>query len=208
MEMRRAALIAEGLPANEVEHIMGAEAVSGGAGGGRQNALATLVAMGARVEATAGGQDAEHARLQERKRLQRSVDAFLQKHQGVEKFQTDGVEVHAREKLGVRIRSAHEVARETEITRVGGTAFARSVANLERAREARDRYRQWMRSTEGHAFLEQAELVEGEGEEVLELDEGDEREMQLGQGVAENGAADEVEEDANDDDDASEMSAA
>ena len=65
-----------------------------------------------------------------------------------------------------------------------------------------------MRSTEGHAFLEQAELVEGEGEEVLELDEGDEREMQLGQGVAENGAADEVEEDANDDDDASEMSAA
>ena len=48
----------------------------------------------------------------------------------------------------------------------------------------------------------------GEGEEVLELDEGDEREMQLGQGVAENGAADEVEEDANDDDDASEMSAA
>ena len=47
----------------------------------------------------------------------------------------------------MRLKSAHEIARETEKERVGGTTVARSVANVKRAREARERFKEWQRKS-------------------------------------------------------------
>lgn len=135
---RRAALLAEGFDESEVDERMQLEQVSGGGGGGRANPLALLISVGARVEPSAGGDSAEAVKLQERRRMQRNVDQYLMRAEGVEKFRNeDGKPPQG------RVQTAHEVARMTALTPVGGETRAREVANVPRAKEARNLFRKW-----------------------------------------------------------------
>ena len=117
---RRLALIAEGFDEKEVDERMEIEgAGGGGGGGGKQNALATLIAVGANVEGKRGGASEENALLQERRRLQRNVDAYLKTSEGIEKFKGDAKPSgagKARDATGGRIKTASEVATETSHT--------------------------------------------------------------------------------------------
>jgi hypothetical protein len=200
-QQRRASLLAEGFDASEVDERMSIEQTSGGGGKGRPNALALLISIGARVEATAGGSSQEAAQLQERRRLQRNVDAYLLKSVGVEKFRADGRPASRDPVSGGRRKTAHEVAKET--TSYGGERHKRKVANVRVARDARMLYRKWKRThgdggrrnsdfraktsaiTEGtdalselqkEAAAEQGEAAEDEDDEVEEGEEGDEDE--------------------------------
>jgi len=137
---RRASLLAEGFDPSEVDERMQIEQTSGGGGRTRPNALALLVSLGARVEPTGGGSSQEHAQLQDRRRLQRNVDAYLSKSVGVEKYRSD--KPSGRDHvLGGRRKTAHEVARDT--TSFGGEQHRRLSANVQVAREARVLYRKW-----------------------------------------------------------------
>jgi len=143
---RRAALLAEGMDPNEVDERMEIEQTSGGGGGGaRQNPLALLVSVGARVEPTAGGSSQEHVQMMERRRLQRNVDAYLQKSEGVEKFRSDKTATTSgRDPVtGGRVKTAHDVARETYVHRFGGAQQTRLSANVKVAKHARVLYRRW-----------------------------------------------------------------
>lgn len=141
-QQRRAALLAEGFDEGEVEERMALEKETGGGGGGRANPLALLISVGARVEATAGGDSAEAAKVQERRRLQRNVDQFLLRVDGIEKFRADEKD----EKVHIgRVKTAFEVARETAIRPIGGPAREREVANLHRAKDARNLLREWQK---------------------------------------------------------------
>jgi hypothetical protein len=163
---RRAALAAEGMTDLEIEDQIELETMTGGAGGdGKQNALAVLIAAGARVEPTVGGQDAEHVRLQDRKRMQRQVDVFLQRNQGIERLKSDdeaqgqaaaaraAARAASRDNQGVRQKTAHEVAKETEVARAGGQLYQRSVDSVRWAKDARQRYKAWRRSADGQAVM-------------------------------------------------------
>jgi len=141
LAQRKAALLADGLDEKEVEERMAMEASSGGGGGGgRMNALALLISVGARVEATSGSGNAEHVATMDRRRMQRNVDAYLQKAAGVEKFRSEKT---ARDPLGGRLKVAHEVAHETKLRRVGGEEYERAMANLKKAKEARAIYKSY-----------------------------------------------------------------
>ena len=147
-QQRRAALLAEGFDPSEVEERMQIEATSGSGGGGagRQNPLALLVSVGARVEPTAGGSSQEHVQLQERKRMQRNVDAYLSKAEGIEKFRPEKAEYNTRDPIsGTRYKAAHEVARETMVTPFGGSNYARNKTNVRVAHDARNTFRRWKR---------------------------------------------------------------
>lgn len=139
---RRAALLAEGFDENEVAERMELEESTGGGGGGRMNALALLISVGARVEAAAGGDSADAQKLQERRRLQRNVEIFLNKTEGVEKFKSDKKYEH-RDPTGRRYKSAYEVARETLIHHAGGDAYKREIATIKTAKDARILYRRF-----------------------------------------------------------------
>jgi len=158
---RRAALLAEGMGEAEAEEQMEMEALAGGSGGGggKQNALQLLISVGARFEATGGSASMEMQALQERRRLQRNVDGYLNKVHGVEKLRvTDKPPKPARDAGGHRIKSANEVAKETETRRAGGAFYERELKNLRFAAEARDVYRVYQQ--------EQAKLAPAEGVEM------------------------------------------
>ena len=151
------------------------EGAGGGGAGGRMNALALLVACGARVEPTKGGDSAEHAAAQDRKRIQRNIDAYLKKVNGVDKLEMASLESTTptqgrRDPTGSRMKSAHEVANETANQPFGGETFARSVRNLDVARTGRKAFRKWGRD---HPDPLPGTLdLEGEDEEASKLGKG------------------------------------
>lgn len=151
---RRAELLAEGFDESEVDERMAIEGESGGTGGGRANALALLISVGARVEPPSGGQSQEHQQRLDRRRLQRNVDQFLFKNDGVEKYQTEK-ETAKLDRSGRRIASAAEVARETGVHRFGGDSYKRELQRVPTAKNARNIYRQWKASPAGKAFEQQ-----------------------------------------------------
>lgn len=145
LEAQRQQLLAEGLSLEEVEAELaaGGGVVGGGGGMGRQNPLALLISIGARVEATRGGDSAEAAAAQARKRALRNVDAYLSRVQGIDtKHKTAGGK--GGHKRMARVKQAHEVAAETMLHRAGGTQFVRSEANAKRAKANRLLYRRWL----------------------------------------------------------------
>ena len=145
-EQRRAALLAEGFAPEEVDERMEIEQMGGGGGGGgvKKNPLALFVELGARVEATKGGASADNAALQERRRLQRNVENFLFRAEGVEKFKpTSNKPQSTRDATGARYKTASEVATESAVLPIGGNRWKRLRANLQMARDARRLYRSW-----------------------------------------------------------------
>ena len=122
--------MAEGFDENEVADRMEYEQANGGAGNGRPNPLALLISVGARVEA-AGGDLAAGAALQERRRLMRNVDVFLNKTDGVERYKPGRPNEGMRDAhSGARLKTAYEVARETFVTPAGGSAYRRELASI------------------------------------------------------------------------------
>ena len=148
VQQRRAALLAEGLTASEVEERMEIEAVSGTGGGSGQktNPLALLVSLGARVEASAGGGSQEAVQMQERRRLQRNVDAYLQKAEGIEKFRSEKMHAARDPISGGRLKTAHEIAKDTGVSTYGGGGYKRAKHNVHVAKDARNIYRRWKAS--------------------------------------------------------------
>lgn len=78
---RIAQLAAEGLDEDEIAERMARGDMGGGeaVAGGRPNALATLIAQGARVTATSNSGNQDAIQRIERRRMQRTVDVYLTK---------------------------------------------------------------------------------------------------------------------------------
>ena len=163
---RRLALIAEGFDEKEVDERMEIEgAGGGGGGGGKQNALATLIAVGANVEGKRGGASEENALLQERRRLQRNVDAYLKTSEGIEKFKGDAKPSgagKARDATGGRIKTASEVATETSHSRFGGEQYRRFSTNPKVARDGRFVLKRWGKAN-AHLLPEEEKVHRGGG---------------------------------------------
>lgn len=161
---RKAALMAEGLDEREVAERMEMEAAAGGGGGGRQNPLALLISVGARVEATGGSDSADAQALNERRRLQRNIDGFFSKMYGIEKLRAaDLPNKRTRDASGQRIKSAHEIAKETAMTPVGGLAYQREVDNMRFAADARTEFRQYEAERKRLAGPEKHEATRRQG---------------------------------------------
>jgi hypothetical protein len=159
---RRATLSAEGLSLEEVQDQLDLEAAggSGGGAGGKMNALALLISVGACVEPSAGGGSAERVEQQERRRRQRNVDQYLLRAHNVERFKADPARRSRRSALGGKARSAHEIANETGIERFGGGEYARGVRRVHVAKTARKTFRVWQR-THGASLPRPSDEVSG-----------------------------------------------
>lgn len=127
------------------ERLAAQELAGGGAQGfdARQNALALLIANGARVTSI-NSASSESAALAERRRLFRNVDVYLQKTREIETAKEKPGTTSAYNKDGSRRKTAYEVARETEYAahkvHAGSTREGRNVGV---AKSGRDILRQW-----------------------------------------------------------------
>lgn len=136
-EKRRLALIAEGIDEDVVNQMMEDEALgiaSGGVGDGqRQNALALLIAAGARVKPLDGAGGAEAAAADERRRAARTIDVFLSKDRGIDVKKT------YREKSSTTKNKSGplEVALKTKDEPYGGTRVARASKAAQIAKSGR-----------------------------------------------------------------------
>lgn len=137
-EKRKLALIAEGMDEEDAEQLLANEAAGGlsvgGGGEGRQNALATLIAAGARVTAVGGGQSAEAALAEERRRMQRTIDVFLEKNRGIDT--TKAVKTSSGGQ-GKRLDNALEVAVKSKTTPFGGDSAKLETQKIGMARTGR-----------------------------------------------------------------------
>jgi hypothetical protein len=138
-EKRKLALIAEGMDEDDAEQMLQNEAagglMSGGGNEGRQNALATLIAAGARVTAVGGGQSAEAVLADERKRMARTIDVFLEKNRGIDTTKT--VKKSSSGGQGKRLDNALEVAFKSANTPFGGDAAKRETERISMAKSGR-----------------------------------------------------------------------
>lgn len=140
LEKQKALLMAEGLTEAEAEERMHALSEGGGAiGDGRANALAVLIAAGARVESAKGATSDDMVKRQDLRRKQRNVNVFIQKAYDIEtvvkpKKAEDGIEdVKSRGNK----KTAVEVARETKFQPVGGQTWQRELKGIKYAKSAR-----------------------------------------------------------------------
>ena len=146
-EKRRAEKLAligdvDGLSAAEIEERLAATEFDTTAGTAqKQNALATLISVGARVTSVQSKDSAESAMIAELRRVQRNIDVYLQKALEVEVKRT--VPVKRKDKQGGALKSAFEVAKSTASAPIGGEKVARETRNLLVAKSSRDILRQW-----------------------------------------------------------------
>jgi len=137
-DKRRQSLVAEGMDEDDVERLLLDEAagVSGGGGGDgqKQNALALLIAHGARVKPMdgAGGADAQAA--DERRRAARTVEVYLQKDLGIEVKRT------YREKAKSK-NGPLDVALKTKDEPYGGSSKKRNADAAKTAKRMRVHFR-------------------------------------------------------------------
>jgi len=142
-QQRITQLAAEGLTEDEIAEKMANDSISGGSGGQQKNALAMLISAGASFEPAKGGKDTDHLKRLEARRMQRTVDVYLQKTMDV---QTKKTEAKRRDKKGAYIKSALQVALEaTSEAATRGSEF-RSVRNAAVAKGSRNIWRQWYKS--------------------------------------------------------------
>jgi len=132
-EQRRAQLIAEGYDPDE----MGDEHAMAAVGGGKQNALATLVAVGARVKPMAGAMNAEAVAREDRRRTLRTIDAYLAKT-----YEADVARVATQPKPGAAKKlSALDAAKISETKRAGADVDARFEGIINVVKHARTQLR-------------------------------------------------------------------
>lgn len=123
----------------------GAQAVD--ANLGKQNALALLVSIGARTLPASSKGKAEDTLIQERKRQQKNIDVFIGKEYGIDtKSTAPGKNEAAKLALrGDKLKSAIQVARETQFDRHGGSTGKRVDANVFIAKFGRNSMREYKR---------------------------------------------------------------
>lgn len=185
-EKRRAQLIADGYDPDEMDE-SAAAAAAGAAGAMKQNALATLIAAGARVTPMAASQSAEAQQREERRRAVRTVDTFLNKS-----YDVDVTRLAFAQKSGEKKqRTALEVARLSQTERAGSGFEKRAIKAIGVAKDARNQFRELQklrpqevasgvvtgkrrggdRLTNAQLSELQAELLEDDDDELDELGE-------------------------------------
>lgn len=158
-------LIAAGFSEDEIVDKLAEEANSGGGAPVRQNALAVLIASGARVEATAASGSAESQALQERRRRQKNIDVYLSSSLDIEVAKTAAPTKNAK---GVKLDSAIEVCKRTEIDRFGGGTFMREQTQPRFAKVARNMFRDWKSRNKWFDDLYKGGDSDGEGDDPNE----------------------------------------
>jgi len=155
-EKRRQQLLADGVDEETVNQVMENEMMglggSGGGGDGKQNALATLIAAGARVTSVGDSSTAEAAAAEERRRNARTIDTFLSKQRGIDVKKTTRPQGGA-SKLAM---SALDMAYKTSKEPYGGQMAKLTEQKVDIAKQGRVSLRAWQRTRK--------EIVFGEGE--------------------------------------------
>jgi len=185
-EKRRAQLIADGYDPDEMDESEAA-AAAGSAGAVKQNALATLIAAGARVTPMAASQNAEAQQREERRRAVRTVDTFLSKS-----YDVDVTRLAVMHKSGQKKqRTALEVAKLSQTERAGAGFEKRAIKAIQVAKDARTQFREIQKTrpqelaggavtgkrragerlTNAQMSMLQAELLEDDDDDVDELGE-------------------------------------
>jgi len=135
-QVRRESLAAEGLTEDEIEtKLLGGGAAD--AAGAKPNALAVLIAMGARVEPVKGGQSEDNVKRNEMRRKQRNINAFLSKTLDINTSITPNKEAGK----GGQKKNALDVARDTKHNPYGNASMKRVSAAARNAKSARALYR-------------------------------------------------------------------
>jgi len=121
-ELKRLLGDTDGMSAEEIETRMAEQELAGGAvgpGDVKQNALALLISVGARVTSMRSDSN-EAMAAAERRRLNKNIDVYLQKALDVEirkepkAGEKEAVKTKKKNREGLRLQTAYEVARETE----------------------------------------------------------------------------------------------
>jgi len=160
-------LVAEGYSEDEIVAKL-AEDASMGEGGlpVRQNALAVLISVGARVEASAASGSADAQALKDKRRQQKNIDVYLATTQGVETAKTTAPTKNAK---GARLESAYEVSKRTGVDRFGGGGYLRHVSQPQFAKTARNTFRDWkVRSQEYEKWASEETEEDQEGHDELD----------------------------------------
>ena len=122
----------------------GADSAGNELGGYKQNALSLLISVGARTLPVQSKDKAENSLVQERKRQQKTIDTHLFKERGIQ-ARAAAVKGSKQPARGEKVKSALEVARETESIPHGGLSYQRSLRNTLTAKASRDTLREWLR---------------------------------------------------------------
>ena len=106
----------------------------------RQNALSTLISVGARVTPMGSSQSAEAAAREDKKRQLRNIDTYLAKNMEAETTRVPLAQRKAKQE-GARYVSALEMARKTAVKRAGGDVQERINQIPTMAKSARNQLR-------------------------------------------------------------------
>ena len=143
-EMKKLLGDTEGMSEDEIAQRLAEQELAGGGqavGDGKQNALAMLISVGARVTSTSSA-SSEHAAVAERRRTAKNIDVFLQRTRDIETSRAPPKK--KQDKLGVRLPTADEVARTTGHTRhVVHSGLARLERGVSVGRSSRSVLREW-----------------------------------------------------------------
>jgi len=138
-----------------------------------KNAMTVLIGAGARFTAVSKGDKTQAAAVAERRRLQRNIDVFISRTLGVQPGATarkpDAKGSAKKGAEGVRLKSAYEIAKETEYLphAVHGN-FVRATRSLRNAKDGRQMLREWevhrrqQRVRDGLPEVEQCSDSDGE----------------------------------------------
>jgi len=138
-EKRRQQLLTEGYDPDQMDE---AEAEGMAGGGQRQNALATLIQAGARVKPVGGGQSAEAALREDRRRQIKTIETYMSKN-----LELDTQRVSLAQKKntasskGKKYLSALDAARMTTVKRAGGDTDERTLQAVTYAKAGRNQLR-------------------------------------------------------------------
>ena len=137
LQKQREELAAEGLTEAEIDERLAEGGHGGGGGDGKPNALAVLIAAGARVTAIRSNNNQEQQKKEELRRQQRNIAVFLKT------LDIDtSVKNSADDAVKGGKKSALEVARDTKTKPVGGDLHKRVLAQHSYAKSARDLLRE------------------------------------------------------------------
>jgi len=143
-EKRRQQLLTEGYDPDQMDEA----AAEGMAGGGqRQNALATLIQAGARVKPVGGGQSAEAALREDRRRQIKTIETYMTKNLELDTQRVSLAQKKvAASSKGKKYLSALDAARLTTVKRAGTDTEARTAHATTYAKAGRHQLREILSS--------------------------------------------------------------
>jgi len=159
--MQRAQLAAEGFSEAEIDERMEMNQAGGGAGDGKANALAVLIAAGARVEPAAGGtNDQEKLKKTELRRKQKTINVYLSKTLDIDtKLEPESTKAVRNKK------TALDVANSTKLKPVGGESYQREIRAMQFAKHSRLVFRDHKKALDAQEAKKQTKISTGGGGE-------------------------------------------